>query len=194
MKKIVFLVFAALHLLVILYNNIIIQEQTFSQYFFQKKVNGVAQSTLEKCPHLADVFNIYSKYTGAETGYGYYAPNVSSDVVLLLTTKDANGKVTSISFPHFKSKEGRMRWTRVTSMFLDKINNTDSEHNKYLNSILKSIALWTFGKDPNTRSISADLLIYDLPDAKKVHDGKKRPCYIKLGHYEYTLNAVCANY
>ena len=44
--------------------------------------------------------NIFTSYTGFDTGYGFYAPNVASDFVMSFELKDQNGKILEQKICH----------------------------------------------------------------------------------------------
>jgi hypothetical protein len=186
MKRLLFLVFAALHLTFIIYNNIIIEQQSILRFFYSQNETGSAMSALKSNSLVYDAFNMYSKYTGAETGFGFYAPNVASDIVLLQTAYDDSGRVLSIATPKFHSKEAIIRYVSAVGLFMDKIDNRNIVHQKYMNAILKSIALYSFNHKDRCRKIVTDLLVYNLPSASSVKN-KVHASYLKLGHYEYSI-------
>ena len=186
MKKLLFLVFAAMHIAIIIYNNVIIEEQSILRFFYSKNEAGNAMNTLAGNSLLYNAFNAYSKYTGAETGFGFYAPNVASDIILLQTTYDEAGKVLSIATPKFRSKEATIRYVSAMGLFMDKIDNRDTVHQKYMNAILKSIVLYTFNTKKDCRKVVTDLLVYNLPPARNIKN-KAHASYLKLGHYEYHI-------
>ncbi|MBA3829027.1 MAG: hypothetical protein H0X33_08830 [Taibaiella sp.] len=184
MKRIFFLAFILIHFSVIIYNNIIIEEHVITKYLYNNKSNGRALNVLNNIPFLSGVFTFYSQYTGTGMGYGFYAPNVSSQVVLMLTKIDDKGNVIAIEPPKFYSKDANIRYNKALDIFLNKIDNHDSVYNRYMNLILKSIVIWTMDKDPRCKNVVADLLIYDLP-VKKVK-ANIHPHYLKLGHYVFS--------
>jgi len=181
MKKILFISFLSVHLFVILYNNIIVEEQAINKCLLNKLEDGIALNALHKSSVTTKLFTAYSKYTGTETGYGFYAPNVSSPVVLMLTKFDVNGRLISVESPAFSSRDAMVRFNTSLDLFLDKVQNRDSKYNKYMNLVLRSIVMWTMQNDTNCKKVFADILIYDLNK-----NSIAKPSYLKLGHYEYT--------
>jgi len=186
MKKTLFILFAFLHLSVVVYNNIIIEEQALNQYYHQQQKPGAAFDLLGKQPVCLAVFDWYSKYTGAETGYGLYAPNVSSDIVIMMTCIDAHGRIISIESPKLSTCEARLRFSSAAGMFMEKTGPLDKTRNQYLDVVLKSMAMWTHEQKAGCKQVFADLLVYDLPSAHAIQE-QKHPSYIKLGHYEYNF-------
>lgn len=186
MKHILFIFFAVAHLSLVVYNNIIIEEQALNQYFYDKKEPGAALRLLAGIPYCLEAFDCYSKYTGAETGYGLYAPNVSSDIVIMLTSIDSRGRIITIASPQLSSREARIRFSSAAGLFMEKTGKPDKSRDQYLNVVLKSIAMWTQQQKPGCKKILADLLVYNLPTPDQIKQAQ-HPSYIKLGHYEYTF-------
>jgi hypothetical protein len=186
MKKICFLLLGLMHLTVIVYNNVIAEEQALSRYFYDKQEPGGALRLLAKHPRCLQLFDCYSKYTGAETGYGLYAPNVSSDIVILLTSMDGQGRILSVESPQLHTCEARIRLSSAAGIFMEKTGKVDKDRSQYLGLVLKSMAMWAQEQKPGCKKVFADLLVYDLPAAKEIRN-ERHPSYIKLGHYEYTF-------
>jgi hypothetical protein len=186
MKKILFILFAFFHLSMIIYNNVIAEEQALSQYLYNKNEPGAALRLLGSNPYCLEAFDFYSKYTGAETGYGLYAPNVSSDIVIMLTSMDERGRIISVESPQLSTCEARIRFSSAAGMFMEKTGQLDKTRNQYLNLVLKSIAMWAQEHKPGCKKVMADLLVYDLPTASQVQN-ERHPSYLKLGHYEYSF-------
>ncbi|OJW83615.1 MAG: hypothetical protein BGO69_04775 [Bacteroidetes bacterium 46-16] len=186
MKKILFVVFVFLHFAIIIYNNVIVEEQTLISYFSGEKKAGSAYKFLNKIPFLGNSFSAYTAYTGTETGYGFYAPNVSSQTILLFTSKDSVGNIISVQTPKFHSAEALQRCFSAFDVFLDKLEIKNKNSERLLNAILKSMALWVLETNKGCRKVDADLLIYNLPKTSEIQNNKPAN-YIKLSHYEYTL-------
>ncbi|CAI8711908.1 hypothetical protein [Chryseobacterium sp. IT-36CA2] len=111
--------------------------------------------------------NIFTSYTGFDTGYGFYAPNVASDFVMSFELKDQNGNILEQkNLPYFKNKESRVRYTTVFNMFLDKIsdkNKYDKKYYQYLDIIIRQIAAHVMKENPKAASVTTKLYLYDYP-------------------------------
>ncbi len=169
-----------------IYNNIIIEEQVYYDYFEDRTEEGLAMKMLEKTGAFSDVFRLYSDYSGAETGYGFYAPNVASQFLVLYTIKDDDGNVIETSLPRHYSKEALTRYFTAFDVFMDKIDKPDEKYDNFMDVIMKSMALKVLEDHPPYRNIEADLLVYDLPVIAEFQAGE-RPDYAHILHYDYHL-------
>ena len=169
-----------------IYNNIIIEEQVYHDFFFGEKVKGKALTVLEKTGLFHDLFRIYSDYSGAETGYGFYAPNVSSQFMVLYTIKDSLDQPVRVGLPQYYSKEALMRYFTAFDLFMDKIGQDDEKYDQFMDIVMKSMALRVLEEHAPYTRIEADLLVYDLPYMPEYRNGE-RPEYAHILHYDYQL-------
>jgi len=134
--------------------------------------------------------SIFLSYTGFDTGYSFFAPNVASDFVLLFELKDKEGNtIENRIMPAFKNKESITRYTSVYNMFLDKISTEDgtmkdNKYQQYLDIIVKQIAVSVKKENPNTDKIIARLYLYHYPDLKSYQKGEKSERLILIGEYK----------
>ncbi|MCB0840191.1 MAG: hypothetical protein KDD63_13145 [Bacteroidetes bacterium] len=187
MKKALLLTFFGFHLFCMIYTNIIIEEQVYHDFFLNEQVKGKALTALEHTGIFNDLFHIYSGYSGAETGYGFYAPNVSSQFMVLYTIKDSLGNPVQVSLPRHYSKEALTRYFTAFDLFMDKLDEQDEKYDKFMDIVMKSMALKVLEEHPPYTHIDADLLVYDLPYMEEFQAGK-RPEYAHMLHYSYQLN------
>jgi hypothetical protein len=149
-----------------------------------------AFSLCEKIIELKPV-SLFLSYTGFDTAYGFFAPNVASDFILQFEMKDKAGNIVENSImPHFKNKESVVRYTSVFNMFLDKISDkgiVDSKDNKYqqyLDIIIKQIAINVKKQNPNADHITAKLYLYNYPSLENCKNGKKNESLIFISDYK----------
>lgn len=132
--------------------------------------------------------SIFASYTGFDTGYGFYAPNVASDFVMRFELKDKDGNILEEkTMPTFKSKESRVRYTTVFNMFLDKIsdkNRYDRKYYQYLDLIIKEIAANVMKENPRAASISTRLYLYDYPTIADFKQGKVNESLILIDEFK----------
>ncbi len=159
-------------------------------YYAEKEYNKpVIYALSEEIIKLKPV-SIFLSYTGFDTGYSFFAPNVASDFVLLFELKDDKGNVIENKImPAFKNKESITRYTSVYNMFLDKIsaeggNLKDNKYQQYLDIIVKQIAVSVKNESPDTASITARLYLYHYPDLKSYQKGEKSEQLILIGEYK----------
>ncbi|GEJ47048.1 MULTISPECIES: hypothetical protein [unclassified Chryseobacterium] len=132
--------------------------------------------------------NIFTSYTGFDTGYGFYAPNVASDFVMSFELKDKNGNILEQkTMPYFKNKESRVRYTTVFNMFLDKMsdkNTYDQKYYQYLDIIIRQIAAHVIRENPNAFSVTTKLYLYDYPTITGFKKGKTNENLILIDEFK----------
>ncbi|MEJ5050655.1 hypothetical protein WH221_12540 [Chryseobacterium culicis] len=133
--------------------------------------------------------NIFTSYTGFDTGYGFYAPNVASDFVMSFELKDQHGNILEQkNLPHFKNKESRVRYTTVFNMFLDKISDQksyDSKYYQYLDIIIRQIAAHVMKENPKAASVTTRLYLYDYPTIADFRQGKTNENLILIDEFKH---------
>lgn len=133
--------------------------------------------------------SIFTSYTGFDTGYGFYAPNVASDFVMTFELKDQNGNILEQkTMPYFKNKESRVRYTTVFNMFLDKIsekNIYDKKYYQYLDIIIRQIAAHVMKENPKASSVTTKLYLYDYPAIAGFRQGKTNENLILIDEFKH---------
>lgn len=159
-------------------------------YYAEKEYNKPVIYTLSEEIIKLKPVSIFLSYTGFDTGYSFFAPNVASDFVLLFELKNDKGNVIENKImPAFKNKESITRYTSVYNMFLDKIsaeggNLKENKYQQYLDIIVKQIAVSVKNENPDTASITARLYLYHYPDLKSYQKGEKSEQLILIGEYK----------
>jgi hypothetical protein len=134
--------------------------------------------------------SMFASYTGFDTGYGFYAPNVASDFVLTFELKDKNGNtIDEKAMPSFQKKESIVRYTTIFNLFLDKIsgekNKFDNKYYQYLDLIIKEIALNVMKKNVNASQVTARLYLYNYPSIIDYKKGKNKEDLILVNEFKY---------
>lgn len=133
--------------------------------------------------------NIFTSYTGFDTGYGFYAPNVASDFVMSFELQDKNGKILEQkTLPYFKNKESRVRFTTVFNMFLDKISSKniyDKKYYQYLDIIIRQIAEHVMTENSKAVSVTTKLYLYDYPSITDFKKGKTNENLILIDEFKH---------
>ncbi|NHN26375.1 hypothetical protein FIA58_011870 [Flavobacterium jejuense] len=159
-------------------------------YYAEKEYKKPLAFTLSEEIIKLKPVSIFLSYTGFDTGYSFFAPNVASDFVLLFELKDKEGNIIENRImPRFKNKESITRYTSVYNMFLDKIaaeggTIKDNKYQQYLDIIVKQIAIAVKKENPNTDQIIARLYLYHYPDLKSYQKGEKSEKLILIGEYK----------
>lgn len=133
--------------------------------------------------------SFFMMHTGFDTGYGFFAPNVASDFVLVFDIRDSAGQVISQSImPQFRQKESAVRYTSLYNMFLDKIGKEsgkdDNKYNQYLDVVVQQIAKNVKDHHTGASFVEASLYLYDYPGIDKYNQGDKKEKAFLIGKYK----------
>lgn len=133
--------------------------------------------------------NVFIAYTGFDTGYGFFAPNVASDFVLTFEIRDSSGAVVAQqAMPQFRQKESVVRFTSVFNMFLDKISKESAENGdeylQYLDVVIRQIALSVKKDHPGAATVKARLFLYDFPTIAQYRAGDRAEKAILISEYD----------
>lgn len=111
--------------------------------------------------------DFFGKYTGFETGYGFFGPNVSSDFVFNIRIYDEKGNIIKqLNEIPTNSKEGKLRLSCMNNMFLDKLDKIDERHDKYLDIVMKQVAIKIKKDHPKSRKVELKMYLFDYPSIK----------------------------
>lgn len=112
------------------------------------------------------------QYTGAETGYGFFGPNVSSDFIFEINIYDDKG-ILKNKFNRIptKSKEGALRLGCINNMFIEKLDDIDEKHNRYLDIVLEQITKRIKKDYPSSYKIEMKMYLYEHPSILQFSKG-----------------------
>ncbi|MDX3916145.1 MULTISPECIES: hypothetical protein [Olivibacter] len=136
----IYLLLASIHFaLIILYNlhSILSEHGQYPLERFVRIVNGIP------------LIRQYLIWSGTETVYGFFAPSVGSQHILLLYTNDKNEVV---SYPIFSSKKGRFRYVSFLAQLDDRLRDTDTLLQSYGKALLKGLVK-QYEKRPDAKQI-----------------------------------------
>lgn len=122
-------------------------------------------------------FRFFSSYTGFDTGYGFFSPNVASDFIFVFKIFDSEGQLVNLQETlKFNTKESSIRFSTFQTMFLEKLNDeTNDKYNRYLDIIIEQISQFLLDQYPPHYTIETGLYLYDFPRIKEMIDGKTKP-------------------
>ena len=132
LKRYVFLLLAAFHLALVALYNI---HSILSEHGYQllKPCFRVA----EKVPAIQQ----YLMWSGAETVYGFFAPRVGSQHMLVLHTKEAaTNSYDLIDYPLFNTKEAKFRYISFLDQLEDRLRSKDPVIRAYGRALLRGLA------------------------------------------------------
>lgn len=134
-------------------------------YYENKKVEKTILSNISDYLYDSNPIFLFRTYTGFETGYGFFGPNVSSDFITVFKIYDEKGKLIKLlDRVNLKSKEGTIRFTTLNSLFLDKLTDKENKkYNKYLDIVVKQIAKYVDKDYPKNYKIETELYLFDYP-------------------------------
>lgn len=168
-------------------------KSTFDGYFgfyyedgqYKKPFAYTATESIIQSPPV----NIFIAYTGFDTGYGFFAPNVASDFVLMFDIRDSAGNtIHQCAMPRFKQKESSIRFTSVYNMFLDKIAKKEEQQSnkylQYLDVVVRQIAVAVKKDFPAAASVDAKLYLYDYPSLKSYRSGDRKERALLISEYK----------
>jgi hypothetical protein len=189
MKRLIFSSFFALYFFSSVASNIATEEKVFYEFVYGRDDDGIVNSWFKRGGNLTSLFVIFSEYTGAETGFGLYAPRVSSQVVIYFSIKDESGQIVKTLQPNYTSKEVLLRFYTVYGDALNKLKGQagqETDESKLFDVVLKSLAFKILLENPPQKNIDADVYVYDLPTLR-AYPNNPQITYTHLLHYEYSL-------
>jgi hypothetical protein len=135
--------------------------------------------------------NLFLSYTGFETGYGFFAPNVASDFITAFTVYNPQGQVIDTSnFIRVRNKESFIRISSAYTLFLEYVKeDTLSIEYQKCNIFLQGLALKILQHVRNADKVRADLYLFHYPLLQQLEKEKRRkPDYILYASKVYTLH------
>ncbi|MBT0550955.1 hypothetical protein D1Z97_04105 [Riemerella anatipestifer] len=127
-----------------------------------------------KCDNVVD--NLFSTYSGFDTGYGFFAPNVSSNFVILsknestgdffsssdlMNTSESKLRFLSLNEVFFKNFEKDSNRIRANKIILNKINSAFEK--KYHSKFVTTVYLYEY---PRLKSEQKDIKLIKIDEVK----------------------------
>lgn len=126
-------------------------------------------------------YKLFLTYSGLETGYGFFAPNVASEFIIDYTLFDKEGnmlrKQNSIAL---KNKESLLRLSASYTMFQEFTENVLKSDTLNLNSnkckvIIKGMCYHVLEQNKNTDKVKMDLFLYNSPTIQQFAENNINP-------------------
>lgn len=157
--------------------------------FYQKTPNEDFVRVLGKIAGYPP-YNLFLSYTGLNTGYGFFSPNVSSDFIITQNIYIKGKETVILSNSHFKTKEGASRFANLNSLFMDKIeimekpkiSSDDSMRIKYLEVILKRLNNYVLDHNKDIDSVNTTLFLHHFPFLSQYPNTKQD--FIKIENHK----------
>lgn len=99
--------------------------------FYQKKGNPFIDEVVATIYQIKPL-HLFHTYTGLNTGYGFFSPNVKSDIIIVNDFYQGGVKESKLSEHFLQTVEGRNRFRGVNDIFMDKLDiEEDIEKRKH---------------------------------------------------------------
>lgn len=139
-------------------------------------------------------YSIFLTYTGLETGYGFFAPNVASDFVIEISCADSSGKINDNVASLVKTKEGFLRMNTASSMFMcyTMPDSTGLEEQK-CKLFLKGICMRILEQQQHISAVTVRVYLYHHPFLQDYRTNPHlKPSYILYATEHYQRNSIGA--
>lgn len=135
--------------------------------------------------------NDFLMYSGMETGYGFFAPNVASDFITIFSLYDERDSlIEEMNFVPLKNKESVMRIASAYTMFLEYSDTTNTLNHQKCDIFLKGLALKVLQSAPSVASsVTVRLYLYHHPTLEMLSDSAiADPQYFLVDMKNYSRN------
>lgn len=152
--------------------------------FYRKEKPEIAKKLQSFCE--LKPISIFGKYTGFETGYGFFGPNVSSDFIFDIYIYDENGKlIKTLDKIPTQTKEGNLRLSCINNMFLNKLDDEiNKKYDRYLDIVMEQITKKIKEDQPKNHKVEMKMYLYEYPSIKNIGKGDTTPKKIMIKKYE----------
>lgn len=113
----------------------------------------------------------YSRFSGAETGFAFFAPQVGSQYITQFLIYDAGGKLLlNLNKPELKQRESMLRYGAFLDLFqalISQVNADDHFDKRYARAILYSLSQRIGKQIPGAHRVDYSLSVYHYPSLTK---------------------------
>ncbi|WP_117880811.1 hypothetical protein [Aureibaculum luteum] len=166
--------------------------KSYTQFYKADKADSILSKNnlfnatlfIEKEP-----ISIFLSYTGLETGFGFFAPNVASEYITEFKVYSEDSTLIKTSnFPHLKRKESITRIKSAYLMFEEYFNDDkDSLRLKKCNIFLKGLALRVLLDEEKGKYVHSKVYLYHHPLLGQLEDEPEMiPIYTLIKSQKYT--------
>lgn len=158
----------------------------------QAELKGSVLATIQNITQLSPITE-YARFSGAETGFGFFAPQVGSQYISNFKTFDAAGKLLGETIaPRIKQQEGLLRYSSYLDLFQNmlhaedklKQNKSDSLSIRVAHAVVYSMADRILNRSDSATKVEANIYLYNYSNLRK-HQHEKAPRYISI--YQKTI-------
>jgi hypothetical protein len=119
----------------------------------------------------AQMFRWYATMSGADTSYGFFAPNVGDLHRARFLLRDEKGQTWWDSFDVTKSPEARLRLTGIVDCAF--LTGEAMESPEWRNRLVRSWSATMLNRHPSAASLTAVVEVYDVPTMAKYRAGSR---------------------
>lgn len=121
------------------------------------------------------IFKIYSNYTGTNSGYGFFAPNVGSEFVMTFTVLDCENKLLGEhqSPQSLKQNESRSRFNLCAYPMMERIMLGEQNliYSSYFNVMLHQIAEDINSNYNTGHKVVSEIYMHQYPKIEEALNG-----------------------
>jgi hypothetical protein len=122
------------------------------------------------------IFKAYSNYSGTDTSYGFFSPNVGSEFVMSFAVLDRDGKRLGEhqSPTSLQQNESKVRFNLCTFPMMDKITLDEPNElfDKYMEVMMHQIAEDINDTYEAGHKVVSEIYIHQPPTIKEAQEGK----------------------
>ena len=131
-------------------------------------IAGATSTNLGVNSLVARALNIYGSWTGANSGYAFFAPGVSSQLRAQFEVLKSDGKTVIEDLEAGYSTEAQLRMGNIIGFFWNGTADRNARR-----SIAASWAGKVYGRHPDAQKVTVKLESYDLPSMKEFREGRQ---------------------
>lgn len=171
-------------------------------YYEDRAFYPKTQHLLNQVKTFINRFSLYQTLSGTDTGYGFYAPQVSSHIEPFFDLYQSEQMVSSHFNLTFHNHEAALRFESVFDQHLEKLDElmegkklgelNDNLYYRFLDLRVHSLSTSVLNYQPIPADrVRATLYLYEVPPlyAYTRMNEPLTPTYLKTFDYEYQLNA-----
>lgn len=119
---------------------------------------GAAHLKVRPIPVIGPILHNYCAFTGADRQFGFFAPNVGSQLRGEFDLTDSKGNVTTRHLEEGVNREAQLRISNLISIFWDQVDDKDLRR-----AMAASMAAKMYNRYPDTKEVVVRYEAYELP-------------------------------
>jgi hypothetical protein len=134
-------------------------------------IQGASGLRVKQWGPLGELITYYGALTGAERGFGFFAPKVSTEARIRFLIDNGQEQQESLLFEEISSSEVNLRINNIASQVWQAL---DSDDVKMRRSLSASLAGWVFGRKPNAGRVTIIFEAYHIPTMQEARQGNQK--------------------